>query len=362
MAQTFAQGLSELAKRMGAIVAMHEGVGAASVRASVLVVGTLVVVGCRNEPVATSVAAPVASTPWVAQGDSWAQDKAGLQALGEQFDASWAMYQKLKTDATGGQALTWHQMALPAFDWSGIYTRSKGGLHFDPDLSFNEGPVSAQLTPEGQQAVDAKVAQLRSTGGEYDPISDCRPPGTPRWFTEPFLHEFIVTPNQTWLVNEMVNDVRRVYTDGRDHMPDDVAYPTANGDTIGFWDGDILTTHTTYLMSGQYQRGIQPNYSDQVTVVERWRKVDPKTLQADVWVFDPVNLAKPWYTRQSWTQLTNDDRLLRISYWDCRENPNNAVIETDQGTSQFSDFTFVEDDAAVSSDPELQERADGVAR
>lgn len=346
---------------MEVIPEMHKRVGAAYVRASVLVVGAFVVVGCRNEPAVTSLASPAASTPWVAQGDAWAEGKAGLQALGEQFDTSFAMYQKLKADAGGGKALTWEQMALPAFDWSGIYTRSKGGLHFDPDLSFNEGPVSAQLTPAGQRVVDAKVAQLRSTGGEYDPISDCRPPGTPRWFTEPFLHEFIVTPDQTWLANEMVNDVRRVYTDGREHLPEDVAYPTANGDTIGFWDGDVLTSHTTYLMPGQYQRGVQPNYSEQVTTVERWRKVDDKTLQADVWVFDPVNLAEPWYTRQSWTQLTNDDRLLRINYWDCRENSNNEIIITDQGTSQFPDFTFVEDDAAVSRDPDVKEQA-GEAR
>jgi hypothetical protein len=36
-----------------------------------------------------------------------------------------------------------------------------------------------------------------------------------------------------------------------------------------------------------------------------------------IWVFDPVNLVKPWYTRQSWTQLTNNDKQLRIRYWDC---------------------------------------------
>jgi hypothetical protein len=110
-------------------------------------------------------------------------------------------------------------------------------------------------------------------------------------------------------------------------------------------------------MSGQYQRGVQPNYSDQVTTVERWRKVDPKTLQADVWVFDPVNLAKPWYTRQSWTQLTNDDHALRIRYWDCRENSNNAIIVTDNGTSQFPDLNFVDNDAAVSSDSAVKNAA-----
>ena len=100
-------------------------------------------------------------------------------------------------------------------------------------------------------------------------------------------------------MNEMVNDVRRIYTDGRPHTPEDDAYPSWNGDSIGFWDGETLVAHTKYLMSGQYQRGVQPNYSEQTTIVERWRKVDRTTVQADIWVFDPVNLSKPWYTRQS---------------------------------------------------------------
>jgi hypothetical protein len=286
---------------------------------------------------------------WIQQDAHWTAGKQSLQAFGERFDTSEALYEALKQAAGGGRPLTWQQMGDPAYDWSGIYTRSKGGLQFDPDL-MPGAPPSARLTAAGQQVLKTKAEQIAKTGGEYDPISDCRPPGTPRWFTEPFLHEFIVTPSQTWLINEMVNDVRRVYTDGRDHTREDDAYPSWNGDTIGFWDGDMLVAHSKYLMPGQYQRGVQPNYSEHTTVVERWRKVDPKTLQADVWVFDPIHLAEPWYTRQGWTLLTNDDHQLRIRYWDCRENQNNNIITTDSGTSQFRDFDFVPNDAAASND------------
>ena len=287
---------------------------------------------------------------WLAQDADWTRHKTELQAFGARFPSSDAMYDAMQRSARGGRVPTWQQMGEDPHDWSGIYTRTKGGLQFDPDLPGRGGPDSAKLTAAGAEVVKAKADQLARTGGEYDPISDCRPPGTPRWFSEPFLHEFIVTPRQTWLINEMVNDVRRVYTDGRAHTPEEDAYPSWNGDSIGFWDGDMLVTHTKYLMSGQYQRGVQPNYSDQTTIVERWRKVDAKTVQADVWVFDPVNLAEPWYTRQSWTQLSDPDHQLRIRYWDCRENSNNEIITTDQGTSQFRDFSFVADDAAVSSD------------
>jgi hypothetical protein len=311
---------------------------------TIALVGGLAVPGLRAQN----------APPWINQDANWAANKEKLQAFGDRFATSEAMYEALKQQARGGKPLTWSQMAGPAYDWSGVYTRSKLSLHFDPDLPNTSGPVSARLTPAGQAIVKAKADQLARTGGEYDPISDCRPPGVPRWFTEPFLHEFIVTPNQTWLINEMVNDVRRVYTDGRTHTPEDDAYPSWNGDTVGFWDGDVLVTHTTYLMKGQYQRGVQPNYSEKTTVVERWHKADPKTLQADVWVFDSINLVKPWYTRQSWTRLTNDDKQLRIRYWDCRENSNNNIVVKEDGTSQFPDFTFVPNDAAVSNDPAVK--------
>ena len=275
------------------------------------------------------------------EGDAqWQGSKQRLQAFGEEFDSAFEMYQYLEQQAGGGDQLSWEDMDRPEFDWSGIYTRARGGLSFDPDIPADQ--TTAQLTEDGMAARQVKIDQITATGGEYDPISDCRPPGHPRWASEPFLHEFIVTPDQTWLVNEMVNDVRRVYTDGRAHTAPEDAYPTWNGDTIGFWDGDILVTHTNYLNAGQYQRGTQPDYSDQVEVVERWRKVNGILLEADFWVFDPVNLVEPWYSRQSWIELANDDTLLRIRYWWCGENVNNDIIILEDGTSQFSEFDFLD--------------------
>lgn len=289
---------------------------------------------------------------WVDKDDDWQANKARLQAFGEQFDTAAALYDFLYRRADGGDRLRWQDMGQPAYDWSGIYTRTGGGLSFDPDIPANR--TTAVLTPRGEAARQAKIDRMRETGGEYDPISDCRPPGFPRWATEPFLKEWVVTPDQTWLMNEMVNDVRRIYTDGRAHTLPEDAYPTANGDSIGFWTDGMLVVHTTYLQSGQYQRGTQPDYSDQVEVVERLRKVNGNTLAADYWVFDPVNLQQPWYTRQSWTELANDDHYLRIRYWDCRENQNNDILQKSDGTSQFSDFDFIDNDAAVSTDNEIQ--------
>ena len=71
----------------------------------------------------------------------------------------------------------------------------------------------------------------------------------------------------------MQNEIRRVYTDGRDHPSDADAYPLWEGDSIGFWDGDKLVIHTSQMRAGQYQR-IQPFYTEQVETVEIWQKTD----------------------------------------------------------------------------------------
>jgi hypothetical protein len=184
-----------------------------------------------------------------------------------------------------------------------------------------------------------KRIDLRKQGIEWDPISTCAPPGHPRWLTEPFLREFVISPGQTWLINEMVNDIRRIYTDGREHVPEEDRYPLYNGDSIGFWDGDRLVIHTNQLTAGIYQRG-NPDYTDQVETVEIWQKINDTTIDVDVWVYDPPALAEPWYTKQSYAKLSDPDRSLRVRYWHCGENENNAVVQTQDGATQFGSFTF----------------------
>jgi len=160
-------------------------------------------------------AAEMDAVGWLDKDDNWPEKKQRLQTFGEQFDTAIELYDFLESSANGGEQLDWQDMGEPAYDWSGIYTRTGGGLSFDPDIRASE--TTAQLTATGAAARQVKIDRINETGGEYDPISDCRPPGFPRWATEPFLHEFIVTPDQTWLINEMVNDIRRVYTDGSEH-------------------------------------------------------------------------------------------------------------------------------------------------
>jgi len=247
-------------------------------------------------------------------------------ALAQEYRNSTEHFEALKRQHKGGTKMTADR--LP--DWTGIWTRAPGiGLKFDPAQPSLQ-QTTAQLTPEFAQRHKEKLERV-AKGIEWDPISSCIPPGYPRWLTEPFLREFVLRPEQTLLINEMVNDIRRVYTDGRGHTPEEDAYPLWNGDSIGFWDGDSLVVHTTQLMSGQYQRS-QPDYTDQVETVERWRKVDDNVIEADVTIYDPPALVKSWHVVQRYSRVTTPG--LRIRSWVCEENANNEVFQTKEGATQ----------------------------
>jgi hypothetical protein len=281
----------------------------------------------------------------LAEGSASAQPSAqtvaerdGNIALGKRHPTAWDLYQTLRREAGGGERLT----AATTPDWRGVWSRPIEHIGLFDSTQSRAEPPTAKLTPEYQARLDDKLAKIRQ-GFEYDPLGRCDPPGHPRWLVEPFLRELVVTPDQTWLINEVANEIRRVYTDGRDHLAEGDRFPTWDGDSIGFWHDGELVIHTNQLSPGQYTRG-QPDHSDQVETVEIWRQTAPGSIAVDVWVYDPPALREPWYVRQFYQRLSNEDRQLRIHFWHCFENQNNDVVETEQGGTDFTNFTFTEKD------------------
>jgi hypothetical protein len=153
------------------------------------------------------------------------------------------------------------------------------------------------------------------------------------------MREQIVTPDVTWLIAEQVNEVRRIYTDGREHIPEADRYPLWLGDSVGFWDGPRLVIHTDQLRSGIFARN-SPRHSEQVEVVEVWERTSRKSIDVDVWIYDKLALTEPWYVKLRYVEQPNDDKFLRIRHWECLENPNNAVIQTESGASDYRQLDF----------------------
>lgn len=263
-------------------------------------------------------------------------DRDSLAALGVQYGTAEALFAHFKEQANGGAPLAWE--TLP--DWKGVYSVAftAGGLAYDYLQESDDAMPTAKLRPEFYAKVLERVT-LRNQGIEYDPLGSCEPPGAPRGVSEPFLREYAVTPEQTWLMNEVGPEIRRIYTDGREHLPEVDRFPTFDGDSIGFWSNGALVIHTNQLREGMYQRG-QPDYTDQIELVEIMQKLDERTMVAHIWAFDPVVLEEPWYTKKTYIRLTDPDKVLRIHFWYCFDNQNNDVEEQDDGSTTFTDFSF----------------------
>lgn len=241
------------------------------------------------------------------------------------YSSSLEHYNALLQAAHGGTRLRWDK--LP--DWSGVWQRETRKIFFfDESAEFLPGshmyPVPPpQLTPKYRAALDKKIQDIKD-GKDWDRLSWCLPAGFPRWLAEPWLREFIVTPNQTWMSHEQVNETRRIYTDGRGHVPEDEAIPLWLGDSIGFWAGDTLVIHTTHLKGGQYQRG-NPDYSFNASTVEQVRLVEPGLLEDRITVYDPDSLTRPFHAVFHYRKRTGD---VRVSYASCEEN-NNTYLGDD---------------------------------
>ena len=254
-----------------------------------------------------------------------------------------------------GSSIAPHPSSMQPEDGGTRRWTPDAGLAQLPDWSILAGGAEANFFSAGPGGVAPKLtlaaaamlkqgAANEKSGIEYDEnLSQCGPPGYPRWLVIPFLREFIVRPEETWLTSETVNNVRRIYTDGRDHPPVDERYPLYYGDSVGFWDGQKLVIHTNQLMERSMGRN-QPTQSDKMETVEIWQKISPTTIKADVWIYDPGLYTEPWYVERRYNQVPNADKSLRIRYWNCNENPNNDVLKTPDGSTNYKDLTFTDKD------------------
>lgn len=249
------------------------------------------------------------------------------------YQPSYAVYLRMKARAEGGTRYTRATYGkMP--DWSGVWTRDYSR---NPRPDFGRkgsalnalGPIASDLTPRYRAAFDEKLRQV-AAGNEWDALSDCLPAGYPRWLSEPFLREFIVTPDETWWINEQESEARHIYTDGRGHIPAAAAPLLWDGDSIGFWDDQTLVVHTIRVIHGQYQRS-QPDYSYQTSTLERIHMVDHDTIADELTVWDPKGLIKPWRVVMLYKRVTEPGS--RIDTWSCETNNN--VIESATGGSQF---------------------------
>jgi hypothetical protein len=96
------------------------------------------------------------------------------------------------------------------------------------------------------------------------------------------------TPDYVALLTEMVHTVRVVPLDGRPTLSDDIHQWSGNG--RGYWDGDTLVVETSNFRSEKRWRNSTAN----LTLVERFTRVDVDTLEYEYTVTDPDTWTSSW--------------------------------------------------------------------
>ena len=284
------------------------------------------------------------ATPWAQPGPSTPVPKWAEQ--------SYNVFLQMKAKAHGGTTSDANHMP----DWSGLWTLDPThGLIWDNGIEKEArglGPKPAKaildhcwpgdkasfpcagyllgaLTPEYAQRYRQKLAAV-TRDVEWDPLSDCLPPGFPRGaLINPFGRELIVSPKETWMTSQTLNDIRRIYTDGRGHTPENEAAPLWDGESIGFWDGDTLVIHTLYVRNHVEMQRLQPDLSDQASFIERVRMTGPDTIEDDATIYDPIALRQPWHSVIKFVRQTEAHN--HVNMYSC--DPN--VYQTPEGTTDI---------------------------
>jgi hypothetical protein len=185
-------------------------------------------------------------------------------------------------------------------DFKGQWSRPGDG-RYDPNKPRELGQETP-LTPEYQKIYEDNLVDQRQGGQGIDPTYTCVPDGMPRAMNAVMPMEFVITPKVTYIVIEYFNQLRHVFTDGRD-WPKEIK-PSFIGYSIGKWidqDGDgrydALAIETRAMRGPRVydQTGI-PLHADNRTVVQELISLDkanPDVLHDRITTIDNA-LTRPW--------------------------------------------------------------------
>jgi hypothetical protein len=128
--------------------------------------------------------------------------------------------------------------------------------------------------------------------GGNDPILQCTPSGIPRVLFFPQPHEIVQTPDRMFMFFEREHLWRQIWTDGRGHPKD--LEPTWLGDSIGKWDGDTFVVDTIGFNDKSWLDFYGDPHSEEMHLIERYKRVDHSTLTMQLIVDDPKAYTKTW--------------------------------------------------------------------
>jgi hypothetical protein len=213
------------------------------------------------------------------------------------FKTSWEHFQAWRQKAGGG---TKHTVAtLP--DWDGHWQGDGGWLGGNIQVST----VAAALTPDYREYY-VQQTKAEAEGRAWWPSAFCLPDGFIRGIQG--AEQFVGRPAQVMVITSTLlqteTQIRWIYTDGREHPPEDEQYPRWMGESIGFWDGNALVVHTNQIRRWTAARSAMFEWSEQLSTVERYERMGD-TIVGEITLYDPEAFLRPLHVRMRFTLNKN---------------------------------------------------------
>jgi len=184
-------------------------------------------------------------------------------------------------------------------DLSGVWMRdappATAMQYWIYELNQEEPPMTAWGQAQFKAAKSSFGAREYPLEETNDPVlRGCFPPGVPRVYMHPFPFQFIQTTGEIVMLFEVDSLRREIYIDAQ-HDPSLV--PLWMGNSVGRWEGDTLVVDTNNFNDRTWIDRIGHPHSDQLHVIERFRRTAQDHLVDDITIDDPKAYTKPWSAR-----------------------------------------------------------------
>ena len=212
----------------------------------------------------------------------------------------------------------------PPFDLTGTWFVD---LNATP-ASWRFGPPYPEFTAAAQVHIDASRKATEEGKVYRDDIGQCWPAGMPLIMTRVWPIAMVQVPTAIYMISGFMNSLRVVYTDGREHTPEDIVIRTFNGESIGHWEGEYLVVDTKYFVGDHHwmdQGGLSIPAGEQLHIVERIRlNKETDQLEIEYTMTDPENWVGEWKNMKYFNRVTDED----IAEVECLPSLNENILST----------------------------------
>jgi hypothetical protein len=193
-------------------------------------------------------------------------------------------------------------------DLSGVWGFQGVGATFrNPPPPFTPWGKERFDTTIGEKNAAGEPLHSKDTSGEGSgSLVNCDPKGWPRLHTYNYGFEFVVLPDRVLQFFELTHTWRTIWTDGR-KLPANPPQLHWMGWNVGRWDGDTFVVESTGYDDRSWLSDTTPDggwpHSDEMRVVERWRRLNYGTLETQITIIDPKTYTQPWVTPRATISL-----------------------------------------------------------